>query len=133
MESSVIRIGLICVGVLLIVLSIRLNAVKKMVVNHAVIWSLVGLFFILIGLIPVLSSWTRLLSSGTVVVLFGVGTLFLLVEFQNSLSISQLVLKNRELAMDVAILSEECTELMEKVEKIQCAEEKMYEKDTLYN
>ena len=133
MESSVIRIGLICVGVLLIVLSIRLNAVKKMVVNHAVIWSLVGLFFILIGLVPIFSSWTKLLSPGTVVVLFGVGTLFLLVEFQNSLSISQLVLKNRELAMDVAILSEECTELMEKVEKIQCAEEKMYEKDTLYN
>lgn len=119
MESSVIRIGMVCAGIVLIAVSGRMNAVKKILVNHAVIWGLIGVLLILTGIIPVLSNWTRLLAPGTVVVFFGAGILVLIALFQNSLALSQLALKNRELAMHVALLNQECEHLIKTIEELE--------------
>lgn len=121
MISTVVRIGLICLGLALIVLSIRLNSVKKILINHAVIWSIVGLALILTGALPVLSSWTALLAPGTVVVFFAVALLLLITELRNSIALSQLTLKNRELAMHVALLNQEYEQLLGATGKLDSA------------
>lgn len=133
MESGVVRIGMICVGVILIAVSVRLNSVKRLVVNHAVIWGLIGGLTIVTGAVPVLSGWIKLLAPGTIIVFFCAAILVLIAEFQNSLAISQLTLKNRELAMHVALLNQECERLMDKMEEMEQSAEDTYEKDTVHS
>lgn len=133
MESSVIRIGMIGVGIILIAVSVRLNSVKKLVVNHAVIWGLIGGLMIVAGAVPVLSNWTKLLGPGTILVFFCAAILVLIAEIQSSVAISQLTMKNRELAMHVALLNQECERLMEKMEEMEQAVEDAYEKDTVHS
>lgn len=132
MESAVVRIGMIAVGAVIIAVSGKLNADKKILVNYAVIWGLAGVLLILTGIIPALSSWTGLLAPGTVAVFFGAGILVLIALFQNSLAISQIALKNRELAMHVALLNQECEQLIKKVEELNSSGKADNEKDTFH-
>ena len=63
MESTLIKGGLILAGTVLMVSSFWMNAYKRITVNFAVIWELLGLMLVLTGIIPVFSQCTRLLSS----------------------------------------------------------------------
>ena len=65
MESMIIRIGLVLVGVVIMALSFWMNSYKKITVNFAVVWEILGVLLILIGIIPVFSEWTQWVSSGT--------------------------------------------------------------------
>lgn len=131
MEGNIIRLGIALVGIILIIVSVRMNSVKKLAVNHAVVWGLVGVLMILVGAIPVFSSWTELLAPGTSLVFFAVVILILFVEIQNSAAISRLTIKNRELAMQVALLNQESEHMMEALDEIKLEEEDSYEKDTV--
>ena len=59
MESMIIRIGLVLVGVVIMALSFWMNSYKKITVNFAVVWEILGVLLILIGIIPVFSEWTQ--------------------------------------------------------------------------
>ena len=98
MESMLIKGGLILAGTVLMVSSFWMNAYKRITVNFAVIWELLGLMLVLTGIIPVFSQWTRLLSSGTGLAFFCVGGIFLFEEVRTSVLLSELTMKNRELA-----------------------------------
>ena len=107
MDSIIIRIGFFVGGIGLILFGIWTHSIKKLAVNYAVIWGLLGILMVLMGVIPILSEWTQMLAPGTSVAFFCVGALILLTEVQNSLVISQLNMKNRELAMQVSLLNQE--------------------------
>ena len=132
MEGSVIRIGAIIVGIMLIAVSVWMNSIKRLAVNHAVIWGLVGTMLVLMGAVPIFSSWTNLLAPGTGLAFFGMGVLALVGELQNSVSISQIVMKNRELAMHVALLNKEYERMMEELEEMRQEERDAWEKDTVH-
>lgn len=65
MDGTIIRIGLIAAGIILIVFGFWTHSIKKLAVNYAVIWGLLGIVMILVGAIPVLSEWTAMMAPGT--------------------------------------------------------------------
>ena len=128
MDSTIIRIGLIVAGAMLIVFGIWTHSIKKLAVNYAVIWGLLGVLMVLMGAIPILSEWTHMLAPGTGLAFFCVGALILFTEVQNSLVISQLNMKNRELAMQVAMLNQESERMMHELEELIREQEEAYAK-----
>lgn len=105
------KTGLIAIGVIIMVLSFVLHAKRKLTVNLAVVWEFLGLALILIGAIPIFSSWCHLLARGTVIAMFVVGALALWGSYILCILISDLSMKNQELAMQVSLLNQE-NELM---------------------
>ena len=82
------------------------------------IWALLGFLMVLLGAVPGLSGWAALLSPEMGLVIFCGGVLLLLTEFQNTLTISQLTFKNRELAMHMALLNQESAQAMNHVREL---------------
>lgn len=116
MDSSAIRAGFIVIGVALIVFGFWMHSRKKLAVNYAVLWSLLGACLIAMGAIPVFSQWTNMLGPGTGLAFFSVGVLVLFTEVQETVVISQLKQKNKELAMQVALLNQENEAIKAEVE-----------------
>lgn len=132
MDGTIIRIGLGVGGVILFLFGFWTHSFKKLAVNYAVIWGLLGIFMILMGAIPILSEWTHMLAPGTGLAFFCVGALILFTEVQNSLVISQLNMKNRELAMQVAMMNQESERMMHELEELtRQQEEANGEKDSV--
>lgn len=71
--AAIVRIGISATGFLIMGLTFYLHAVKKLTVNLAVAWEGIGIGLVLVGAIPVLSSWCYLIGEGTVVAMFLVG------------------------------------------------------------
>ena len=132
MGGTIIRIGLGVGGVILFLFGFWTHSFKKLAVNYAVIWGLLGIFMILMGAIPILSEWTHMLAPSTGIAFFCVGALILFTEVQNSLVISQLNVKNRELAMQVALLNQESERIMAMLEELEKVQEDAYEEDTVH-
>ena len=128
MDGTIIRVGLIAAGIILIVFGFWTHSIKKLAVNYAVIWGLLGIVMILVGAIPVLSEWTAMMAPGTGLAFFCVGALILFTEVQESLVISQLNLKNRELAMQVSLLNQESERMMLELEELVREQEEAYAK-----
>ena len=128
MDGTIIRIGLIAAGIIPIVFGFWTHSIKKLAVNYAVIWGLLGIVMILVGAIPVLSEWTAMMAPGTGLAFFCVGALILFTEVQESLVISQLNLKNRELAMQVSLLNQESERMMLELEELVREQEEAYAK-----
>lgn len=89
-----------------------------MTVNLAVVWEILGAILIAIGSVPVLSSWTHLISMGTGLGLFIVGAVCLWGGFQFSLLVSRLAMKNQELAIQVSLLIQENEKLIQQFEEL---------------
>lgn len=86
---------------------ILLACSKKLTVNLAVAWEGIGIGLVLVGAIPVLSSWCYLIGEGTVVAMFLVGAVAVWSGYELSVQISSLSLKTQELAMQVSLLNQE--------------------------
>lgn len=118
MDSDWIRFGISFAGILLMVVSFVMHSYKKITVNYTVIWELLGLTLLLTGVVPVFSQWTRQLASGTGLAFFCVGAIFLFEEFRTSAMISQLILREREMAMHVALLNQENEAILKELESL---------------
>lgn len=106
-----------------------MNSFKKITVNFAVIWEILGLVMIGIGAIPAFSKWTKLLGSGTSLVLFCVGAIFLFEEVRTGVILSQLMIKNKELAMQVSLLNQENEFIVKELDRVSKVLEEDDEKD----
>lgn len=131
MGGSIMRIGITIVGVVLIIVSFWKHSVKKLAVNYAVIWALLGILLVLLGSVPAFSRWTTLLSPEMRLMGFCVAVLILFTEVQSSLTISQLTFKTRELAMHVSLLNEENERIMDELREMENAEDDAYEKNSV--
>lgn len=118
MDSDWIRFGISFAGILLMVVSFVMHSYKKITVNYTVIWELLGLALLLTGVVSVFSQWTRQLASGTGLAFFCVGAIFLFEEFRTSAMISQLILREREMAMHVALLNQENEAILKELESL---------------
>ena len=105
--AAIVRIGISATGFLIMGLTFYLHAVKKLTVNLAVAWEGIGIGLVLVGAIPVLSSWCYLIGEGTVVAMFLVGAVAVWSGYELSVQISSLSLKTQELAMQVSLLNQE--------------------------
>ena len=100
------------------VFTFLLHSVKKLTVNLAVAWEAIGIGLILVGSVPLFSSWCYLLSRGTMIAMFLVGGLTIWGGFELSILISSLAMKNRELAMQVSLLNQENERILEELCKL---------------
>ncbi len=118
MDANMIRIGIGLVGILLMAASFLMHSYKKITVNYTVIWVLLGIVLFLIGIVPVFSEWTRYLATGTGLAFFCVGAILLFEEFRTSAMISQLILREREMAMHVALLNQENEAILKELDRL---------------
>lgn len=121
--AGVVKYGMVIVGGLTILASFWFHSIKRLTVNFAVVWEFLGVILIVIGAVPVLSAWTRLISAGTGLALFCLGTVCLMGGFQFSLLVSQLTMKTQELAMQVSLLNQENERIMYELEEIYAEKE----------
>ena len=115
--TNIIRYGMVLGGVALILAGFWFHSLKKLTVNFAVAWEFLGLLLLLIGLVPALSAWTRLISTWTGLAFVCLGVVCLMGGFQFSLLLSQLMMKNQELAMQVSLLNQESERLLDMIEE----------------
>ena len=116
--AVIMKTGLIIVGVMIMIMSFVFHAKRKLTVNLAVVWEFLGFALILIGAVPVFSSWCHLLARGTVIAMFVVGALALWGSYILCILISNLSMKNQELAMQVSLLNQENEKILRELEKI---------------
>lgn len=116
--AVLMKIGLIIVGVMIMIMSFVFHAKRKLTVNLAVVWEFLGVALILIGAVPVFSSWCHLLARGTVIAMFVVGALALWGSYILCILISNLSMKNQELAMQVSLLNQENELMLKEIEKL---------------
>lgn len=114
----IMKAGLIIIGVIIMVMSFVFHAKRKLTVNLAVVWEFLGFALILIGAVPVFSSWCHLLARGTVIAMFVVGALALWGSYILCILISNLSMKNQELAMQVSLLNQENEMMLKEIEKL---------------
>lgn len=112
------KTGLIVIGIIIMALSFVLHARRKLTVNLAVVWEFLGLALILVGAVPVFSSWCHLLAKGTVIAMFVIGTLALWGSYILCILISDLSMKNQELAMQVSLLNQENEMMLRELKKM---------------
>lgn len=116
--AVIMKIGLIIVGVMIMIMSFVFHAKRKLTVNLAVVWEFLGFALILIGVVPVFSSWCHLLARGTVIAMFVIGALALWGSYILCILISNLSMKNQELAMQVSLLNQENELMLKEIEKL---------------
>ena len=116
--AIIIRIGLVITGLTIVILTFLLHSAKKLTVNLAVIWEMIGIGLILVGAIPGLSGWCSYLSYGTMIAMLFVGALTVWGGYELSALISSLAMKNQELAMQVSLLNQENERILSELSEL---------------
>ncbi len=103
MESGAILEGaMVIAGIVVMMCSFWLLAVKRMTADLAVIWEIAGVILIVIGSIYRIAGWEIHEKQEMPVLCIGVVSLFFCYQF--SLHISRLQMRNQELAIEVSML-----------------------------
>ncbi len=116
--AILVKTGLIITGIIVMALTFLLHSAKKLTVNLAVAWEAIGIGLVLVGAVPLFSSWCYWLARGTMVAMFLVGGLTIWGGFELSILISSLAMKNQELAMQVSLLNQENERILEELCKL---------------
>lgn len=115
--AELVKTGVIVSGAGLILLSFWLHCEKKLTINFAVVWMLLGILLIVSGVLPAPAFWLRLLSSELAVPFLGLGICCMVGGLVSSLLLSQMAMKNRILAMQVSLLLEENRNMLASAEE----------------
>ncbi len=116
--AAIVKFSVILVGIGIMAITFVLHAEKKLTVNLAVTWELLGIAAILSGAVPKFSGWSSRLSLGSLVVLLITAFLVLWGVYQMTIQISSLIMKNQELAIQVSLLNQENERILQELEKL---------------
>lgn len=105
-------------GIGIMIVTFVLHAKKKLTVNLAVTWELLGIAAILSGAVPRFSGWSSRIGLGSLVVLLITALLVLWGVYQMTIQISSLLMKNQELAILVSLLNQENERILRELEKL---------------
>ena len=105
-------------GLGIMIVTFVLHAKKKLTVNLAVTWELLGIAAILSGAVPRFSGWSSRIGLGSLVVLLITALLVLWGVYQMTIQISSLLMKNQELAILVSLLNQENERILRELEKL---------------
>jgi hypothetical protein len=92
---------------------------KKISPGMGVLWVLASFVLFVMGFLPVWQNWVRLVSVRVTIMVFILGFVFLTGLFLVCLSISNLMTKNRELAMQVSLLNQENEQILKALEELE--------------
>lgn len=119
METAVaVRIGIILLGLFIMIHSFYMSAVRKLTANITVVWEILGAVLILVGAIPAFSRWCYRVGAGTAIAMFIVAALILWGGFQFSKLISDITMKNQEMAMQISLLNQENNRILDQLEEL---------------
>ena len=116
--ATIVKFCVILVGIGIMAITFVLHAEKKLTVNMAVTWELLGIAAILSGAVPKFSGWSSRLSFGSLVVLLITAFLVLWGVYQMTIQISSLIMKNQELAIQVSLLNQENERILQELENL---------------
>ena len=116
--AAIVKFSVILVGIGIMAITFVLHAEKKLTINLAVTWELLGLAVILSGAVPKFSGWSSRLSLGSLAVLLLTGFLVVWGMYQMTIQISSLLMKNQELAMQVSLLNQENERIIKELERL---------------
>ncbi len=114
-----IRLILILVGLSFLLMSLLAFITKKISPGMGVLWVLASFVLFVMGFLPVWQNWVRLVSVRVTIMVFILGFVFLTGLFLVCLSISNLMTKNRELAMQVSLLNQENEQILKALEELE--------------
>jgi hypothetical protein len=80
---------------------------RRIVANIGVGWGFFSLQLVLVGIFPGLSAWAEIIAPTTFLGLYVLGFVALLGTLLLSISVSKLIMRNQELAMQVSLLNQE--------------------------
>ena len=103
--AAIVKACVILMGIGIMIVTFVLHAKKKLTVNLAVTWELLGIAAILSGAVPRFSGWSSRIGLGSLVVLLITALLVLL-------------MKNQELAILVSLLNQENERILRELEKL---------------
>lgn len=118
MTAYVVKAALILMGLGIMIFTFLVFSAKRLTVNLAVTWELIGLTTAVVGGVPVFSRWCFLLSRGTAAALFVASGLIIWGGYQMSILISALLMRNQELAMQVSLLNQENEKILNELSKL---------------
>ena len=95
---------------------LRASCEKKLTVNLAVTWELLGIAAILSGAVSEIFGWSSRIGLGSLVVLLITALLVLWGVYQMTIQISSLLMKNQELAILVSLLNQENERILRELE-----------------
>ena len=110
-----IKLVLILMGVGFLLLSLFCFVSKKISPGMGVLWVLASLMVIVVGCLPIWRRWMQLVSTQVTVSFLVLVAVFLIGLFLLCLSISNLMNKNRELAMQVSLLNQENEQMIQEL------------------
>ena len=116
--ATIVKFCVILVGIGIMAITFVLHAEKKLTVNLAVTWDLLGIAACLSGAVPKFSGWSSRLSFGSLVVLLITAFLVLWGVYQMTIQISSLIMKNQELAIQVSLLNQENERILQELENL---------------
>lgn len=116
--AAIVKACVILMGIGIMIVTFVLHAKKKLTVNLAVTWELLGIAAILSGAAPRFSGWSSRIGLGSLVVLLITALLVLWGVYQMTIQISSLLMKNQELAILVSLLNQENERILRELEKL---------------
>lgn len=116
--AAIVKACVILMGIGIMIVTFVLHAKKKLTVNLAVTWELLGIAAILSGAVPRFSGWGSRIGLGSLVVLLITALLVLWGVYQMTIQISSLLMKNQELAILVSLLNQENERILRELEKL---------------
>lgn len=116
--AAIVKACVILMGIGIMIVTFVLHAKKKLTVNLAVTWELLGIAAILSGAVPRFSEWSSRIGLGSLVVLLITALLVLWGVYQMTIQISSLLMKNQELAILVSLLNQENERILRELEKL---------------
>jgi len=114
----IFRVVSIVAGIVLLMLSFKALVKKKMTEGIALGWAVGAVLLVVIGLVPCLNDWASKLSTTHVIALILSAAFVVGFVFKISSSISQLAMKNQELAMQVSLLNQENERILYEIQEL---------------
>ncbi len=118
MTPLILRIIVIMVGVFMLMIGFISYARRHMTDNFLLAWNVMGLCFILLAALPVVSNWSYVLCSPNYIWV-GLLVLIMVVAFYRlAVTVSLLQRRNHELAMQVSLLNQENERILNALKEI---------------
>ncbi len=118
MTADMLRVIVAVEGVLLLCLDFRSFVYRKITEGMGLGWGCFAFILILLGAVPGLSDWCRVLPKEAYPAFLLLSVSVLLGAFRISCTISQLVRKNREIAMHVSLLNQENERILHEMKEL---------------
>lgn len=119
-----LRILAIALGMIVWIVTFVAFARKKLTAHIGLGWGVLGLLLILVGAIPGFLDWSRNLGYMTTILGCFIFVCVLFTVFGLTIVLSQQVMKNQELAMQVSLLNQENEQILRRLDLLNDSDEK---------